>query len=89
METTCKPLHVSHLEYFQRKTCIKMMIGICDMNRIVNYTLDLSGEEVDQAMQEAFQVWSDVTPLHFTRIFNGTADIMISFGSKGDVRTKL
>ncbi|KAL7983301.1 hypothetical protein Chor_000177 [Crotalus horridus] len=50
--------------------------------RIVNYTLDLSWEEVDQAMHEAFQVWSDVTPLHFTRIFNGTADIMISFGSK-------
>uniref|UniRef100_A0A8C6XL92 Peptidase metallopeptidase domain-containing protein n=1 Tax=Naja naja TaxID=35670 RepID=A0A8C6XL92_NAJNA len=55
--------------------------------RIVNYTLDLSWEEVDQAMHEAFQVWSDVTPLHFTRIFNGTADIMISFGSKehGDI----
>lgn len=66
-----------------------MMIGICYMNRMVNYTLDLSWEEVDQAMHEAFQVWSDVTPLHFTRIFNGTADIMISFGSKGDVRAKV
>ncbi|KAG8136948.1 hypothetical protein E2320_005513 [Naja naja] len=61
--------------------------GLPDMAGIVNYTLDLSWEEVDQAMHEAFQVWSDVTPLHFTRIFNGTADIMISFGSKehGDI----
>ncbi|XP_070605780.1 collagenase 3-like isoform X3 [Erythrolamprus reginae] len=50
--------------------------------RIVNHTLDLTREEVDQAIHEAFQVWSDVTPLHFTRIFNDTADIMISFESK-------
>ncbi|XP_053165585.1 collagenase 3-like [Hemicordylus capensis] len=50
--------------------------------RIMNYTLDLSRKEVDQAIQEAFQVWSDVTSLQFTNIFDGTADIMISFGTK-------
>ncbi|XP_054830430.1 collagenase 3-like [Eublepharis macularius] len=50
--------------------------------RIVNYTLDLSHEETDQAIQEAFQVWSDVTPLCFTRISSGSADIVISFGKK-------
>uniref|UniRef100_A0ACB8FGK6 Uncharacterized protein n=1 Tax=Sphaerodactylus townsendi TaxID=933632 RepID=A0ACB8FGK6_9SAUR len=50
--------------------------------RIVNYTLDLSREETDQAIQEAFKVWSDVAPLHFTRLSHGTADIVISFGKK-------
>ncbi|XP_048350384.1 collagenase 3-like [Sphaerodactylus townsendi] len=50
--------------------------------RIVNYTPDLTKAEVDRAFRKAFKVWSDVTPLNFTRIRSGTADIMISFGSR-------
>uniref|UniRef100_A0A670ITI9 Collagenase 3 n=2 Tax=Podarcis muralis TaxID=64176 RepID=A0A670ITI9_PODMU len=50
--------------------------------RILNYTPDLKKSEVDRAFRKAFKVWSDVTPLNFTRIRNGTADIMISFGRK-------
>ncbi|XP_075404849.1 collagenase 3 [Tenrec ecaudatus] len=50
--------------------------------RIVNHTPDLTPAEVAAAVRKAFRVWSDVTPLNFTRIHNGTADIMISFGSK-------
>ncbi|KFV87415.1 Collagenase 3 [Struthio camelus australis] len=50
--------------------------------RIMNYTPDLSRAEVDRAFKKAFKVWSDVTPLNFTRIRSGTADIMISFGTK-------
>ncbi|XP_034972188.1 collagenase 3 [Zootoca vivipara] len=50
--------------------------------RILNYTPDLKKSEVDRAFKKAFKVWSDVTPLNFTRIRNGTADIMISFGRK-------
>ena len=34
----------------------------------------------DDAFARAFKVWSDVTPLTFTRLFEGNADIMISFG---------
>ncbi|XP_072182821.1 collagenase 3-like [Excalfactoria chinensis] len=50
--------------------------------RIVSYTSDLRRAEVERAFKKAFKVWSDVTPLNFTRIRSGTADIMISFGTK-------
>lgn len=53
-------------------------------NRIVNYTPDLTHSEVEKAFRKAFKVWSDVTPLNFTRLHEGTADIMISFGTKGN-----
>ncbi|XP_012514563.1 PREDICTED: collagenase 3 [Propithecus coquereli] len=50
--------------------------------RIVNYTPDMTHSEVEKAFKKAFKVWSDVTPLNFTRLHDGTADIMISFGTK-------
>ncbi|XP_060941336.1 uncharacterized protein LOC133019018 [Limanda limanda] len=54
--------------------------------RIENYTPDMSRSEVDNSMEKALQVWAKVTPLRFTRIYSGTADILISFGrqSHGD-----
>ncbi|XP_072515762.1 collagenase 3-like [Salminus brasiliensis] len=54
--------------------------------RIENYTPDLSQAKVDDSIERAFQVWADVTPLRFTRIYSGEADIMISFvaGDHGD-----
>ncbi|XP_005378045.1 PREDICTED: macrophage metalloelastase [Chinchilla lanigera] len=54
--------------------------------RITNYTPDMRRQEVDDAIQKAFQVWSDVTPLRFRKIYAGEADIMISFayGDHGD-----
>ncbi|XP_076875371.1 collagenase 3-like [Brachyhypopomus gauderio] len=48
--------------------------------RIENYTPDMTQAEVDDSIQRALQVWAHVTPLKFTRIYSGTADIMISFG---------
>uniref|UniRef100_A0AAQ6AGJ1 interstitial collagenase n=1 Tax=Amphiprion ocellaris TaxID=80972 RepID=A0AAQ6AGJ1_AMPOC len=50
--------------------------------RIVNYTPDMSATEVDNSIEKALQVWAKVTPLRFTRIYSGTADIMISFGRR-------
>uniref|UniRef100_A0A667XKC6 interstitial collagenase n=1 Tax=Myripristis murdjan TaxID=586833 RepID=A0A667XKC6_9TELE len=49
--------------------------------RIENYTPDMSRSEVDDSIERALQVWARVTPLRFTRLYSGTADIMISFGS--------
>lgn len=53
------------------------------VKRIIRYTPDMDSSLVDDAFARAFKVWSDVTPLTFTRIFDGTADIMISFGKAG------
>ncbi|KAK7125547.1 hypothetical protein R3I93_021042 [Phoxinus phoxinus] len=50
--------------------------------RIVNYTPDMSVAEVDDSIRRALKVWADVTPLKFTRIYRGTADIMISFATR-------
>ncbi|XP_055063858.2 collagenase 3-like [Misgurnus anguillicaudatus] len=57
--------------------------------RIENYSPKLSKDEVDDTIKRALQVWSDVSPLRFTRIFSGTADIMIGFavGDHGDGMT--
>uniref|UniRef100_A0A8C2I8J0 Matrix metalloproteinase-9 n=1 Tax=Cyprinus carpio TaxID=7962 RepID=A0A8C2I8J0_CYPCA len=48
--------------------------------RILNYSPDMDASLIDDAFARAFKVWSNVTPLTFTRLFEGTADIMISFG---------
>lgn len=50
--------------------------------RILNYTPDMPRSEVDFAIQRAFTVWSDVTPLTFTRVFDGVSDIEISFAAQ-------
>uniref|UniRef100_A0A8C6TZU1 Matrix metalloproteinase-9 n=1 Tax=Neogobius melanostomus TaxID=47308 RepID=A0A8C6TZU1_9GOBI len=50
--------------------------------RILNYSPDMASALIDDAFARAFKVWSAVTPLSFTRLFDGTADIMISFGKK-------
>ncbi|KFV91520.1 Interstitial collagenase [Fulmarus glacialis] len=54
--------------------------------RILNYTPDMLQADVEEAIAKAFQLWSSVTPLRFTRMYSGQADIMISFaaGFHGD-----
>ncbi|XP_007944197.1 stromelysin-1 [Orycteropus afer afer] len=47
--------------------------------RIVNYTRDLPKNAVDSTIKKALKVWEEVTPLTFSRIYEGEADIMISF----------
>lgn len=40
--------------------------------------------DTDEAIRKAFEVWSNVSPLSFTRIYDGEADIMISFYTRGN-----
>ncbi|XP_073518223.1 collagenase 3-like [Phyllobates terribilis] len=50
--------------------------------RIVNYTPDLPAGVVDDSIQRAFNVWSQVTPLRFTKVNRGEADIFIQFSAR-------
>ncbi|XP_065422474.1 matrix metalloproteinase-9 isoform X5 [Chrysemys picta bellii] len=50
--------------------------------RVINYSPDLDASVIDDAFARAFKVWSDVTPLTFTRLQSGEADIMIQFGAQ-------
>ncbi|NXH24994.1 MMP18 protein, partial [Myiagra hebetior] len=50
--------------------------------KIIRYTYDLPRQKVDDAIKRAFMVWSDVTPLHFRRVYASHADIEILFGSR-------
>uniref|UniRef100_A0A087Y3I6 Matrix metalloproteinase-9 n=1 Tax=Poecilia formosa TaxID=48698 RepID=A0A087Y3I6_POEFO len=54
--------------------------------RILNYSLHIDSILTDKVIARAFRVWSDVTPLTFTSLLQGDADIMISFetGDHGD-----
>ncbi|KAM9455331.1 collagenase 3-like [Clarias gariepinus] len=57
--------------------------------RIDHYTSDMSQAEVDASIKTALNVWAQVTPLRFTRIYSGVADIAITFtvGDHGDGST--
>ncbi|XP_066475644.1 stromelysin-1-like [Tiliqua scincoides] len=53
---------------------------------IQNYTPDMHPAYVEEAIEKAWKVWSEVTPLTFTRVYDDSADILISFvaGYHGD-----
>ncbi|XP_020739074.2 neutrophil collagenase isoform X2 [Odocoileus virginianus] len=50
--------------------------------RIVNYTPNLTRMDIEALIEEAFKVWSDVSPLTFNRTLDKEADIQISFAQK-------
>ncbi|XP_023618954.1 stromelysin-3 [Myotis lucifugus] len=47
--------------------------------RILRYPWQLVREQVQRTMAEALKLWSEVTPLTFTEVHEGRADIMIDF----------
>ncbi|XP_077192258.1 matrix metalloproteinase-9 isoform X2 [Paroedura picta] len=49
--------------------------------QVLNYSPDLDPSIIEDAFQRAFRVWSDVTPLTFTRKESGKVDIEIRFGT--------
>ena len=68
------------------EVCLIILLTNFLFYRIENYTPDMSVAEVDDSIGKALQVWAKVTPLRFTRIYSGTADIMISFGRRGEYK---
>ncbi|XP_045873752.1 neutrophil collagenase [Meles meles] len=53
---------------------------------IVKYTTQLSEADVEEAIEKAFEVWSNASSLTFTKTSQGEADIKIAFvqGDHGD-----
>ncbi|XP_054835404.1 matrix metalloproteinase-9 [Eublepharis macularius] len=49
--------------------------------QVLNYSPDLDPSIIEDAFERAFKVWSDVTPLTFTRKESGEVDIEIRFGT--------
>ena len=47
--------------------------------RIVRFPWQMGEEKVRRVFREALKIWSDVTPLTFTEIHSGKADIRIDF----------
>uniref|UniRef100_A0A8C2X432 Matrix metallopeptidase 11 n=1 Tax=Cyclopterus lumpus TaxID=8103 RepID=A0A8C2X432_CYCLU len=52
---------------------------VCASNRIVRFPWQMSEGKVRHVLQEAFGVWSAVTPLTFREVTSDTADIIIDF----------
>lgn len=52
---------------------------LCSCYRIMRTPWQMSLEKVRHVLREALQVWSDITPLIFTEVTSGRADIMIDF----------
>uniref|UniRef100_A0A8P4G575 Peptidase metallopeptidase domain-containing protein n=1 Tax=Dicentrarchus labrax TaxID=13489 RepID=A0A8P4G575_DICLA len=50
--------------------------------RITRYTSDLTQSQVDTTIAQAFQLYSDVTPLDFRQVHDDTADIIILFQAR-------
>lgn len=51
---------------------------------MANYTSDLSRQQVDNTIQSALSMWEKVSPLTFSKVTDGPADIDIIFESKKD-----
>lgn len=47
--------------------------------RIVRFPWQMGEEKVRRIFREALKIWSDVTPLTFTEVHSGKADIRIDF----------
>ncbi|CAN9511545.1 unnamed protein product [Ophioblennius macclurei] len=53
---------------------------------VSRYTPDLTKKDVDESFDLALKMWSDATPLQFTKVTQGPADIVFTFarGMHGD-----
>lgn len=60
-------------------------LSLALLGRVLNYSPDMDGSTIEDAFARAFKVWSDVTPLTFTRLEDGEADILIQFGTRGEL----
>ena len=51
---------------------------------MASYTSDLTRQQVDNTIQSALSMWEKVSPLTFSKVTDGPADIDIIFENKKD-----
>ena len=51
---------------------------------MAKYTSDLTRQQVDNTIQSALSMWEKVSPLTFSKVTDGPADIDIIFENKKD-----
>lgn len=56
-----------------------LLIQCLLLSRIIRFPWQLVKAKVRRTIEEALKVWSDVTPLTFTEVQEGQADIVIDF----------
>ena len=54
-----------------------LIYNIFYINRIRNYSPDLTTSEINDALRNALQIWGDAIPNTFRRVHVGSADIEI------------
>lgn len=59
--------------------CYRVFTPLLLPARIVRFPWQMGEEKVRRIFREALKIWSDVTPLTFTEVHSGKADIRIDF----------
>lgn len=77
-------LHLVHLEQNQSNVSLfpvvySVLVFNLLSDRIVHFPWQMSEAKVQHVLQEAFGVWSAVTPLRFREVTSDKADIIIDF----------
>jgi len=52
--------------------------------KMTTYTTDLTRQQVDNTIQSALSMWAKVSPLTFSKVTDGPADIELIFENKKD-----
>ena len=77
-------MYADYITANNRSDCLvsaifKIVVFACVSNRIVRFPWQMSEGKVRRIFQEAFGVWSAVTPLTFREVTTDKADIVIDF----------
>lgn len=90
MEEKHHHLRVRYLAFISVKLCVKEPSGVCGSlhvrvtaaHRIAKYMSGMSRADQDRSFLSAVKMWSDATPLKFTKVDRGPADIVLTFARR-------
>lgn len=87
---TLSPTREIPCVYISVKLCVKEPSGVCGSlhmrvtvaHRIAKYMSGMSRADQDRSFLSAVKMWSDATPLKFTKVDRGPADIVLTFARR-------